>query len=243
MEFRVEKRAIALITILLLSPTLFAQRLYQYEARKGGDRGILTINETEISFQETHKRGKAPKHLDGWRWSYQDIQQLKISAKSLSLLTYKSNKWKLGADREYEFALVSNKTFQDAYSLLEYRLEQRFVAEVAEHDARILWEIPAKHLRRFGGDDGVLRVGTDAIVYSSQDKDASRTWRYHDIDNISSSGPFQLTITTFERAKMDYGNRKLFNFQLKQRLEESRYNDLWLRLNLSKGLKILSSYR
>jgi hypothetical protein len=42
---------------------------------------------------------------------------------------------------------------------------------------------------------------------------------------------------------MHYGSRKGFEFELKQRLEEARYNDLWLRLNQSKGLKILSSYR
>ena len=64
-----------------------------------------------------------------------------------------------------------------------------------------------------------------------------------DIENISSAGPFELTITTFERAKTHYGDLKGFNFELKQRLEEARYNELWLRLNQSKGLKILDSYR
>ena len=52
-----------------------------------------------------------------------------------------------------------------------------------------------------------------------------------------------MTITTFERAKLDYGNLKQFNFELKQRLEEDRYNDLWLRLNRTKGLKVLSADR
>jgi hypothetical protein len=100
-----------------------------------------------------------------------------------------------------------------------------------------------KHLRRFGGDEGVLQVGPNAVVYKSADQDASRTWRYEDIENISSSGPFQLTITTFERAKTQYGNLKGFNFQLKRRLEDAGYNDLWVRLNLSKGLNILQWYR
>jgi len=100
-----------------------------------------------------------------------------------------------------------------------------------------------KHLLRFGGDEGTLLVGTAEIVYKSARKEKSRTWRYEDIDNVSSSGPFQLTITTFERAKMHYGSLKGFNFELKQRLEEARYNDLWLRLHRAKGLKILESYR
>jgi len=87
-----------------------------------------------------------------------------------------------------------------------------------------------------------LQVGPDAIVYTSAGKANSRTWRYEDIENIASAGPFQLTITTFERAKTHYGDLKGFNFELKQRLEEARYNELWLRLNQSKGLKILNSY-
>jgi hypothetical protein len=100
-----------------------------------------------------------------------------------------------------------------------------------------------KHTLRFGGDEGVILVGPDEIVYKSAKPGESRTWRYQDIENISSSGPFQLTITTFERAKTHYGNLKGFNFDLKRQLEEARYNELWLRLNQSKGLRILNSYR
>jgi hypothetical protein len=89
----------------------------------------------------------------------------------------------------------------------------------------------------------VLEVGTDAVVYRSADKAGSRSWRYEDVDNISSSGPFELTITTFERDRADYGSRKGFTFQLKRPLDEAKYNDLWLRLNQSKGLNILNAYR
>jgi hypothetical protein len=253
MEFRAEKRTIALITGLLLSPALFAQQSFQYEAwhghsrpphiKKAGGLGTLTISDTGVSFQETYKDGRTPKHPHAWRWDYQDIQQLKIAPKSVTVLTYKDNKWKLGADRMYQFDLVSDKTLEDAYNLLKGRLDQRLVATIADSPIRVLWEIPVKHSHRFAGDEGVLQVGTEEIVYKSVKTNESRTWRYEDIENISTSGPFQLTITSFERARMHYGSRKGFEFQLKQRLEEARYNDLWLRLNQSKGLKILNSYR
>jgi hypothetical protein len=251
MEFRAEKRAIALIAGLLLSPALFAQQSFQYQAwhghsrpphiKKAGSFGTLTINDTGVLFQEKYKDAKAPKHA--WHWDYQDIQQLKISPKSVTVLTYKDNKWKLGADREYEFDLVSDDSFENVYQVLKTRLDQRFVAVIADRPATVLWEIPAKHLAGFGGDEGVLQVSTSEIVYKSPKKGESRTWRYEDIENISSSGPFAFTITTFERARLDYGSRKQFNFELKQRLEEARYNDLWLHVNRSKGLQILSSYR
>jgi hypothetical protein len=253
MEFRIEKRIGALlIGLALLPPAIFAQQEFRYQAwhghsgppliKKAGNMGSLAIAESGISFAETYKNGKTRKHPHAWRWSYQDIQQLKMAPKSLTVLTYKDNKWKLGADREYEFDLVSDKTFEDAYLFLKGRLDQRFVAEIPDHVSNVLWEIPVKHLLRFGGDEGTLQVAEDEIVYKSAKSSESRTWRYRDIENVSTSGPFQLTITTFERAKTHYGNLKGFNFELKQPLEEAHYNDLWLRLNQSKGLKILNSY-
>ena len=253
MEFRIEKRTGALlISLALLTPATFAQGL-SYNVwhghsrpphlRKAGNMGTLSITDAGMSFEETYKNGTKPRHPHAWRWDYQDIQQLKIDPKSLSVLTYKDNKWKLGADREYEFDLPGDKTFEGAYQLLKGRLDQRLVVAIPERLSNVLWEIPVKHLLRFSGDEGVLQVGPDAIVYTSAGKADSRTWRYEDIENIASSGPFDLTITTFERAKTHYGNLKGFNFELKHRLEEASYNELWMRLNQSKGLKILNSYR
>jgi hypothetical protein len=253
MAFRIGKRAFTLLTSLALMTPAFAQWEFRYDVwhghsrpphiRKAGGQGTLIISDTGVSFTETYKDGKPPKHPHAWRWDYQDIQQLKIAPKSLTVLTYKDNKWKLGADREYEFDLVSEMTFADAYSALKGRLDQRFVTAMEDASTSMLWETPVKHLRPFGGDEGVLQVGPDEIAYKSAKRDESRTWRYQDIDNISSSGPFQLTITSFERARMHYGSRKSFEFELKQRLEEAPYNDLWLRLNRSKGLQVLDSYR
>lgn len=257
MAFRVEKRAIACIGSLLLASQLFAQPALHYEVwhghsriytmppsfTKAGDAGTLTIDDAGVSFQKKYQAGKAPKHPVAWQWQYTDIQQLTVSPRSLTVLTYKDNNWKLGADRQYRFDLVSGSGFENAYRLLKTRLDQRFVAAVADGPVTVLWETGVKHLVGWGGDEGVLQVGTDQIVYKSENRNASRTWRYQDIDNLSSASPFELTLTTFQRDKSDYGSRKQFTFRLKQRLEEARYNDLWLRVNESKGLKVLESYR
>ena len=245
MEFRIEKRAGAFLTgLLFLAPAGFGQQQYSYQAwhghsrpphiKKAGEMGTLTISESGVSFQ-------AKPH--SWNWTYQDIRQLKISDHTLTVLTYKDSKWKLGADLEYRFDLGPGRTFDNVYPFLKNRLDQRFVATIPSAVSDALWEIPVKHLLRFGGDEGVLQAGPREIVYMSQKSGESRTWRYQDIENISSSGPFQLTITTYERAKTHYGDLKGFNFELKRPLEEDRYNDLWLSLNRSKGLKILDSYR
>jgi hypothetical protein len=58
---------------------------------------------------------------------------------------------------------------------------------------------------------------------------------------ISSSGPFDLTITTFERSGENYAGHKDFHFQLKRPLTEAEYEGLWRKVNQAKGLQILNS--
>ena len=248
MEFRSQKAIGALLAVLLAAaPTAFGQQEFHYQAwhghsrpphiKKSGGKGTLTITGTGVSFEEA---GNA-KHV--WHWAYVDIQQLEISPKTLRVLTYTDNRWKLGADREYRFDLTGGETFTDAYAFLKDRLDQRFVAALPDEAIKTAWEIPVKHLLRFGGSQGVLSFGEDRAVYTADKKDDSRTWRYPDIENVSNNGPYQLTITTYERARSHYGNLKGFNFQLKEKLDDNRYNDLWMKVNHAKGLKILDTFR
>lgn len=252
MEFRTQKAIGALVAVLFaVAPSAFSQQQFRYEVwhghsrpphiKRAGGAGTLVITDKAVSFTEAGKKGKKSKHV--WKWAYQDIQQLEISPKTLRVLTYSDNKWKLGADREYRFDLLGEGSFTDAYAALKDRLDQRFVAVLPDKDIKAAWEIPVKHLLRFGGSQGVLRFGEDRVIYATDAKKESRTWRYSDIENVSSSGPYQLTITTYERARSHYGNLKGFNFQLKERLAEVRYNDLWMRVNQAKGLKVLETYR
>jgi hypothetical protein len=243
MAFRVKERTgIAVVIAFWVVPALFAQKELRFEVRHDHWRksgiGTLVIDQQGVSFQELNKKQKI-RHAG--KWDYQEIQELKLSANKLTLVTYKDRKWLLGADKEYEFTLTPGRSFSDVYALLKDRLDQRFVAEVADESVQPLWEIPVKLLGRLVGSEGVLEVGPDRIVYRTAEKDQSRTWRYGDIENISTSGPFQLTLITYERAKVHYGNLKGFNFQLKQALDEKRFNLLWRRVNQTKGLEFLSA--
>jgi hypothetical protein len=245
MAFRTEKRTgIVVVLALSIAPALFAQQELRFEVRhdhlKGFGAGTLVITERGVSFQELTKK-KQVKHA--FDLSYQDIQELKLSDDRLALVTYKDRKWLLGLDKEYDFTLAPGLSFHEAYALLKDRLDQRFVAAVADEQVQPLWEIPVKLLGRVTGSEGVLQVGPDRIVYNTSGKQQSRTWRYRDIENISTSGPFQLTLTTYERARTNYGNLKGFNFQLKQALDEKQFNLLWRRLNQDRGLEMLTSAR
>ena len=213
------------LTLMAAAPVLAEVRFeITHDHLYKGCRGIMTVDDQGIAF-----RG-AKNHA--WRWKYEDIQELKLSPEGIHLTTYWDSAWRLGADRQYEF---HGEVPATVYEIWRSRLDQRFVARLADEAVQSVWSIPAKHLRRISGSEGMLEVASDRIVYRTPSKDDSRTWRFEDIENVSSSGPFQMTITTYERARMHYGNLKDFNFQLKQRLSESRYNELWRNVLLKNG--------
>jgi hypothetical protein len=190
-----------------------SSELSQFEARHGHLKGACT---GALTFDETGLKYDGSKHK--WAWPYAEIQRLELSAEGVRVLTYQDNRWRLGADREVH---LEAKGLEGAYPFLRERLDERLVARVADADVTPLWEAPAKLLGRFGGAPGTLVVGEDRIVFRAG-KD-SRTWRYRDLENVATSGPFELTLATLDGT---------FRFQLKQRLEESRYDELWRKVSL-----------
>ena len=185
--------------------------------------GTMTVTTEGIAFA-------GPKH--SWRWKYGDIQQLKLAPGRIQVLTYRDRLLELGADREYEFRGALPPAL---YALWKDRLDQRFVAEVADAGVKPVLAIPAKRLGALGGVQGTLKFADDRIVFDADSRNQSRTWRFTDIDSISASGPFDFTITTFEHARMHYGNRKQFQFQLKEPLSDTSYNQLWREINQKNG--------
>ncbi len=226
------KKAIGCLAFLLaVIPVAAAPGETRYEVRHDHWRkscaGTLTVTPDAIRFQATPQK-KGAGHSFEWRFS--NMQQLLVEPHRLSVVTYEDVAWRLGADRKQTFQLVGDVSFSNVYAMLKNRLDQRFVSAIADESIQPLWQIDVKHELGLKGSEGVLAVGTDRIVYKSGKPEDSRTWRYADIENISMEGPFQLTLTTFERARTHYGNRKNFQFQLKEILLEARYNELWRRL-------------
>jgi hypothetical protein len=237
MEFRIEK---AIVCLMLAAPLAAQDFGAKHQHARGYCQGVLKIAPEGISYRqyapaEEAKPGKKYARRHDWTWKYEDLQQLEVSPGSLHVLTYEDRVMRMGADREVSFT----GDFAGAYLRLRDRMDQRLVARLADEQVQPLWTLPVKQLGRVKGTQGELRVGSDRIVYKTEAKDASRTWRYPDIENISSSGPFQLTITTHERAGTHYGSLKGFNFQLKQALGEEQYNNLWRRINQTKGLRMM----
>ncbi len=222
------KKVGSLALLLLAGSVALCAQTVRFEVRhdhwRKGCHGILTADSQGIAFHGEKNHN--------WSWKYEDIQELKLAAGHIHLLSYWDNLWRLGADRGYDFSgKIPEKKL---YALWKDKLDQRFVAELADPRMRPLWEIPVKHLGRIRGSEGMLEIGGDRIVYVSHKGDA-RTWRFEDIDNLSSAGPFELTLTTFERARLHYADRRQFHFELKQVLSQARYDELWRKINERNG--------
>jgi hypothetical protein len=96
--------------------------------------------------------------------------------------------------------------------------------EEAKGVALTLFHAEVKHRHLRGGCNGELTFAPDTVTFASKEEEGhSRTWTYRDIESISSSGPYELTVVT-------YSGEKNYEFQLKEPLEERVYNELWRRL-------------
>ncbi len=223
---------------LILCATPWAARAESltFEARhrhvRNGGHGTLSVEAQRLSFRES---GKGNAHSREWK--YEDIQQLTLGTEVVRLLTYEDVRWQLGRDREYTFDGLPEGFVAQVRDTLLARLGSRLVASEADSSFRPMWRIPAKLERAYGGSQGVLAVGEDRVVYRTEAADASRTWPMGDIENVSSSGPYDLTITTAERFGWRRGGGREARFQLKEPLDEGRYNKLWKAVQRTKGLE------
>jgi hypothetical protein len=239
MALRSKAQACAII-VLGFSTSMLAAEPVTFPVRhrhlRQGTEGVLSVSDDGIAYVEG---GKHKAHSRQWR--FDDIEQLTLSRDLLRILTYEDSHWRFGHDREFVFDCVPEGFAEKLYPTFSQRLDQRFVAALADGQVKRLWEAPAKLLHRTGGTQGNIIVGTDRVVYVTDSPEESRTWRIKDIDVVSTSGPFDLTITTFERSGANYAGRRDFHFELKRSLAEAEYNALWRMVNQAKGLQILTS--
>ena len=220
--------------MILTLPSAFAQQgAWQVRHRhlRNGAAGTLRATPDSLSFEELDKKGHPTAHSR--QWKYADIQLLTLGTRTLRLRTYEDQRWELGRDREFVFDQLPAGLVTELYIAWRDHLDTRFVAALADTQlAHPDWQIAAKLLHGRSGSQGVIRFGADRIVYQTEQGEESRTWRVtdkeNDIENVSTSGPFDLTINTHEGE---------FRFQLKETLPEDRYNRLWRQVSRVGGLQ------
>lgn len=219
----------ATLLILLCAHLAYAQDL-SFQVRhdhlhKSGE-GVLTFTEQMVRWEESKKPG----HSRSWR--YAEIQRLELTPGHVRILTYEDIGWKFGRDREYRFDHLPANLAPTVHPFLTQRLDQRYLAHIADPSLNPVWEVPAKLLLGRGGPNGSLKVAVNQIVFDGGERGESRTWKFSDVINVNSSDPFELTITTIE------GENRI---QLKAALSEERYQDLWQTISQFHGLKVFDS--
>ena len=230
MAFRSEKAIGALALFLSLGIRAASEQPsipVQHRHLRNGAPGDLKIVDSTLVFREVGK------HNDHSReWAFDDIQQLYISPAQVQILTYEDVSWKLGKDRTYKFDHLPEHAAERILALVRDRIDWlRLVLAMPDPNLQPLWQIKAKLVDGWGGSEGIVLAGDAAIVYSSAEAGASRTWHFRQIENVSSSGPFDLTVTAFESSGGAVTGTRDYRFQLKTELTGARYNDLWRRIN------------
>ncbi len=214
--------------LLLVCSTLQAQEV-RFPVRH--DR-LLRDRTGELIFGETGIEYRTKDKGDARTWKYEDIQQLGLlSPKELTILTYEDSKWKLGKDLFYRFEITSGEITPALWTQLQAKLKRPVVSALIPPDIAPKFTIPVKHLRGFGGTQGTLEIGDQYVIYKTDAPKDSRIWRYQDISSVGTTGPYQLRLTSMDRAENESGGERNFVFSLKERLAPEAYDFIWWKIN------------
>lgn len=236
------RRETAIPAILMLASAVGAGEAFdaRHEHWRKGCPGILTVDATGVAFVEL--RTKARKKPHTWHWPYHEIQQATLGRDTLRILTYEDHALRFGADRAYTFSLRRPAdSFATLQEVLRPQLDTRLVVtDPPQQEPE--WAVPAKLLRLTTGTHGTLEFRGDSIVFRTAKSGHGRYWRMADIDNVISTEPYALTLTTSERSRLHYGGRRDFQFQLKQPIDPARVDTLWRRIRGRHEPHILDHY-
>lgn len=162
--------------------------------------GTLKMDSKGIEFQSA----KTPL----LRWSFVEIQTLAIYPRQVILTTYdKRGRFRPGS-RQYRFALSAAVPPAVASELLQH-LGRPSRNGDPDLSAPTIATISARHRTAFGGtrSNGVLRFGEAGIDYVTRTAIDSRSWRWSDIQTVSSPNAYELMV---------FGYRDTYSFDLKQ---------------------------
>jgi hypothetical protein len=232
-----EFRFLAAVAILFSSLTAPAQDsgislTVRHDHLWGSCNGTLILNEGGLRFETDHQK-------DARTWAYADIKEFQVGADHfLKLYTYEDrSNWRLGADRVFDFRW-SDETIsaEQVYEFVRSRSQRPVGASFAPDEAgEVRFDLPAKHLGITKGNQGRLLFAAERVAFRSDSEAGSRTWRYGDLESISSAGPYDITLTTYEQQRFHYASRRVYNFQLKEPLPRQGYDSLWRFVNERKG--------
>lgn len=185
--------------------------------------GKLVITPDRIEYQ-------TPRKGESRVWRYNELREIKVLAPArIELHSYEDRKRMLGADIVYKFKLLDGEITPELSALLLAKSPRPPALSVSpEKNGDAVFVVPVKHLHRFGGCLGALKIYADRIVYEADGERAdSRYWRYRDVQSFSQSERFRFELLGFEE---DFGGAKVYNFQLREELPAGAYDFIWQRV-------------
>ncbi|MBI4887245.1 MAG: hypothetical protein HY824_09135 [Acidobacteria bacterium] len=168
---------------------------------------------------------------DARRWAYDDVKQVQIlSPTRIAVLTYEDRgRLRRGADRRFDFTVVHGAASSDLVTFLLERIARPLVTAVMpRYGGEPLFRVRAKHQRQGRGSEGTLVLYNGHLLYLTEQEQASRYWRFGDIDSVLRLDRFRLQIVAYEGGS---GDTRPFVFELKSDLPDGFYDTLWARVN------------
>lgn len=218
---------LAALLLLTLTQSARAQEFsykVQQDRFRGHRDGELIISTTGVEF-------RAKQAKDSRVWTYTDIKLFEIlSSTRVRIWTYQNRKLQLGQEESLTFKIIDGEIDQKVSDFLRDRSARPLVTSFTKEDTESapLAEIPVKHLHRWSGCQGVLRVYADRLVYDAQDGHDSRSWRWTDIRAVGRPDVDRFEVLTFE--PQTGGPKRSFNFILKEPLLDKTYDFIWSRV-------------
>jgi hypothetical protein len=214
-------------SVLLLALQINAQE-FRYKVQQdrliGHRDGELIISTDDVEF-------RAKKEKDSLSWTYGEIKLVEIlSPTRVRIWTYQNRKLLLGQEESLNFKIVEGGIDQQVSDFLRERISRPLVTSLTKEEtgSAALAQTPVKHLHRWGGCQGVLKVYTDSLIYEAQDGHDSRSWRWTDIRAVGRPDIDRFEVLTFE--PQFGGPKRSFNFILKEPLADKTYDLIWSRV-------------
>ena len=220
------KRAL-LILALLIPQSLSGQTLTVILKKRfwPDGHGKIQIGEKAITYE-------ASKKDESRTWAFADIQHLdRISSKEFVILTYEDRRLTLGRDRQFHFVITEGDLDDALFHTITARLGKPVTDRVVPAQVAGEYSVPVKHLHTFGGCEGVLNFTRDTIYYVTDHREDAREWKLgRDVQSVWSADPYQLEIHTYDNNRREFSRTRVYNFRLKEALNEDFYRNLKLEI-------------
>jgi hypothetical protein len=161
-------------------------------------------------------------------WPYSEVKTFDLASRRLVITDYENRGHYLPGERRFRFDLVTSVPPSVAVQLAQ-RVGKPARNGDPDPKSTAFFTIQARHGKRFGGTNGLLRFREEGIDYTTTGGVGSRSWRWEDIQTLANPDSYQLRVGAY---------RDVFEFELKEPLPRDVFERLWDKVyaNNLKGL-------